>query len=80
MVRSFLASSVRMALAGRAGHEQIVGRYLRPIGLMQILACVFGVGVIRRVHINSGLPVVGGPYDINAGLPCAFGVAAQAGE
>ena len=53
MMGALLASGARVALTGRAGHQQVMGRHLRPVGLVQVLAGVLGVRVIGSVDVDG---------------------------
>lgn len=53
---------------------------LRPIRLVQVLADVNRVRVVGAVPLDGDRPVVGGPENVDAGIPGAGAPSAEAGE
>lgn len=78
MVRTLPAARIRVPATGRAREPDVVRRQLLPIRLMEVLAHVRGVGVIQRMPVTRGTPVIARPQHADPGGVRAGGPAAKA--
>ncbi len=66
-----------MPLAGRCGKHQVVRRHRAPVSLLQILASVFGLGMVPRMVFARKRPMVASPNDVETGHDGALGETAS---
>ena len=69
-----------MSLAGRTGEEDVVLGHPRPVGLVQVLADMQGIRVIRGMELHGQRPVVCSPGHLEPSTLGPFGESSSSGE
>jgi hypothetical protein len=80
MVGPLDSAGAAMALARRRREKQVVTGHLPPVRLLQVLAGVLGVGVVRSMDVDRRAPVVRGPDDVDTSETGARRESARSGE
>jgi hypothetical protein len=75
VVRLLLPARRAVALACRAGQQDVVRRRFAEVGLLQVLAGVHRARVVGGVPLHRGWPVVCRKGDMHASLSGALGEA-----
>ncbi|MCY1421829.1 hypothetical protein D9M71_374940 [compost metagenome] len=79
-VARLFAAGLGVTLAAGGGKQYVVGRYLLPAGLVQVLADMLRVGVVDAMPFNGHRPVVCRPEYLDACGALAGAPSAEAGE
>jgi len=80
MMRTINAPRSGMALAGRRAEPKVMLWQGVPVRLIEVLAFVGGIGMIRLMDVHGGAPVISGPNNAHAGISRTLGESAKPSE